>query len=111
MITITVETDEEQAAILAAQEDGTLCIGGTEYVIRRGRQAIAGGGVTNTVVYAGSAVAGPGGGAGGTGVTIIAGEASPYVPPEPYRMSPESEHFARYCSGSCCRSDFCRSDQ
>lgn len=110
MITITVETDDEERAIRSAFHDGTLFRAIPQaFQIKRDGRDVGG---------ASAPLLGPDGGPRETYIsaprpsaTIIIREAPAYVPPEPYRMSPESEHFARYCSGSCCRSDFCRSDQ
>lgn len=55
MITITVETDEEEAAIMAAFHNGALREAiGPQFTIRRGRQMIAGASVAETIVYTGA---------------------------------------------------------
>jgi hypothetical protein len=43
--------------------------------------------------------------------TVTITDAPDYTPPEPFRMSAEAEHLARYCTGSGCRSPLHRDDR
>jgi hypothetical protein len=72
MITIAVETDEEEATVRGALESGALREAiGQPLRITRGWRTVGGSGSTNTVVYSGTP--GAGGGGGYTGTCEVAG--------------------------------------
>jgi hypothetical protein len=75
VITISVESDEEEQAVRAAHEAGELDIAGLEYVIRRGRNAIGGRGSITTCYSAGGV--NWAGGAGGGGGSSAAKQPTP----------------------------------
>lgn len=73
-VEIRVETDEEEAALLAAHKAGELDIAGLDFVIRRDHRTLGGRSSNNAVITAhwgdrdgaGVITRGSGGGSGGT---------------------------------------------
>jgi len=66
MITITVDSDSDEAAVRAALMSGALSDAlGRRFVIRRDGTAIGGGGITTAIHYTGTGPPPPAGGGGG----------------------------------------------